>query len=178
MADCVPFLRTALLNSTGVQGMRVDLESDAESVYAASQAINRAALTGQKYVPIVGQTEFQDLTSGATLKSEEFLLAMQALDNYRLSLYGLSSGGLFQKKSHMLESEQDMNASTTGIVLYDSLKYRQDFCTIINSIWGLGMWCEVNPIIAPLDINSYTDDGMENDGMETIGDMEGSYDNE
>lgn len=166
MSECVPFLRTALLNSTGVQGMRVDQESDAESVYAASSALNKAALTGQKYVPIVGHTEFQDLTSGATLKSEEFLLAMQALDNYRLSLYGLSTGGLFQKKSHMLESEQSMNASTTGLVLYDSLKYRQDFCTIINSIWGIGMWCEVNPIIDPLDVNTYTDDGIENDFAE------------
>jgi hypothetical protein len=166
MSECVPFLRTALLNSTGVQGMRVDQESDAESVYAASSALNKAALTGQKYVPIVGHTEFQDLTSGATLKSEEFLLAMQALDNYRLSLYGLSTGGLFQKKSHMLESEQSMNASTTGMVLYDSLKYRQDFCTIINSIWGIGMWCEVNPIIDPLDVNTYTDDGIENDFAE------------
>lgn len=166
MSECVPFLRTALLNSTGVQGMRVDQESDAESVYAASSALNKAALTGQKYVPIVGHTEFQDLTSGATLKSEEFLLAMQALDNYRLSLYGLSTGGLFQKKSHMLESEQSMNASTTGLVLYDSLKYRQDFCTIINSIWGIGMWCEVNPIIDPLDVNTYTDDGIENDFTE------------
>lgn len=166
MSECVPFLRTALLNSTGIQGMRVDQESDAESVYAASSALNKAALTGQKYVPIVGHTEFQDLTSGATLKSEEFLLAMQALDNYRLSLYGLSTGGLFQKKSHMLESEQSMNASTTGLVLYDSLKYRQDFCTIINSIWGIGMWCEVNPIIDPLDVNTYTDDGIENDFAE------------
>lgn len=66
----------------------------------------------------------------------------------------------------MLESEQSMNASTTGLVLYDSLKYRQDFCTIINSIWGIGMWCEVNPIIDPLDVNTYTDDGIENDFTE------------
>lgn len=159
MSDCLPFLRTALLNSTGVAGMRVENQNDYTSVYQASAAVNQAAQTGQKWVPITGQVDFQELTTGQTLKSEEFLIAMQAMDNYRLSLHGLDNGGLFQKKSHMLEAEQQMNEGTTGLVLRDRLQSRQMGCIIANTIWGLGMWCEpsapvlgipqINPTVTP-----------------------------
>lgn len=153
MADCIPFMRTALLNSTGVQGMRVDGQEAASNVYAASKSINDAALVGEKYVPIVGPVEFQDLTDGNVGKSEEFLLAMQSLDNFRLSLYGLENGGLFQKKSHMLEAEQSMNNGNTGIILQDSLALRQRFCDIVNSIWKLNIWVEASETIMNIDRN-------------------------
>ena len=153
MSDMIPFMRTSLLNATGVQGMRVNSQDEYANVEAASRSVNRAALDGKKFVPIVGNVDFQELTSGTVAKAEEFLLAMQSLDNYRLSLYGLDNGGLFQKKSHMLEAEQKLNAGTTGLVLRDSLQNRQDACNIINSIWGLGMWCEPSEVILATDTN-------------------------
>lgn len=165
MADMFPFMRTALLNSTGIQGMRVNSQDEYANVEAASRSVNRAALEGKKYIPIVGNVDFQDLTGGATLKSEEFLLAMQSLDNYRLSLYGLDNGGLFQKKSHMLEAEQSMNSGNTGLVFRDSLQCRQDACTIINSVWGLNMWVLPSEPVLNMDTN----------GDNMIGNEESSY---
>ena len=153
MSDCIPLMRTALFNSTGVTGMRVGDQSEYSNAIAANQSINNAALNGQRFVPIVGEVDFQELTSGNVAKSEEFLLAMQSLDNFRLSLYGLDNGGLFQKKSHKLEAEQEMNAGNVGLILRDSLQYRQDFCNIVNSIWGLGMWCEVSEVALGIDKN-------------------------
>ena len=142
MSDCIPFMRTALLNGTGVMGMRVGNENEQASVDAASNAINRAALEGRKYVGIVGDLDFQELTGATLAKAEEYMLALQSLDNFRLSLYGLDNGGLFQKKSHMLEAEQEMNAGNTGLVAEDGLRNRQEFCTIANSIFGTSIWCE------------------------------------
>ena len=78
---------------------------------------------------------------------------MQSLDNFRLSMYGLDNGGLFQKKSHVLEAEQEMNTGTTGLILRDSLQCRQDACNIINSIWGLNIWVEPSEVISGLDTN-------------------------
>ena len=75
--------------------MRVNSQDEYANVEAASRSINRAALTGKKWVPVVGNVDFQDLTNGQVAKAEEYLLAMQSLDNYRLSLYGLDNGGLF-----------------------------------------------------------------------------------
>lgn len=134
MADCIPFMHTALLNSTGVLGMRVGNPNESQAVIALSEFINKAALSGNKYVPIVGNIDFQELTGGDVAKSEEFLLAMQALDNFRLSTYGIENGGLFEKKAHTLESEQAMNTGNTGIVYNDGLSIRQNFCDIVNSI--------------------------------------------
>ena len=160
MSDCFPFMRTALLNSTGVQGMRVNTENEYANVFAANNAITKAALEGEKNIPIVGNVDFQMMTGGSVGKAEEFLLAMQSLDNYRLSLYGLDNGGLFQKRSHILQAEQEMNTGNVGLVMRDSLQCRQDFCTLANSIWGLGMWCEVSETVINMDT---TGDGVAGD---------------
>ena len=153
MAEMVPFMRTSLLNGTGVQGMRVNSQDEAYQVALAAQAVNQAALTGKKWIPTQGSVDFQEFGTPTLAKAEEYLLAMQSLDNYRLSLYGLDNGGLFQKKSHMLEAEQKMNTGTTGLVLRDSLQCRQDACMIINSVWGLDMWCMPSETVLGMDTN-------------------------
>ena len=151
MSDCFPFMRTALLNSTGILGMKVGQDSEVAAVKAASSAINNAALTGEKYVPIRGTVEFQELTGGECAKAEEFLLAMQSLDNFRLSQYGLETGGLFQKKSHMLEAEQKMNAGNASLALLDGLLNRQDFAITVNTIFGETIWCDLSEPVLGVD---------------------------
>lgn len=153
MSDCVPFMRTALLASTGVDGIRVSSEDEEQNVGFASRAINNAALTGDKWIPIVGGVDFQTLTNNSTGKAEEFLLALQSLDNLRLSLYGLDHGGVFQKASHLLQAEQRMNTANSGLVMQDGLKIRQRFCNIVNSIWGTGTWVEISETVSNNDVN-------------------------
>lgn len=170
MAELLPFMHTALLNSTGVQGMRVNSEDEQSNVHAASALINRAALNGEKYIAVVGNIDFQELTGGEVAKAEEFLLAMQALDNFRLSLYGIDNGGLFEKKAHTLQSEQDMNTANTGLVYQDGLSIRQHFCDIVNSIWGLGIWCDAGEAVTGMDMDG---DGMAMDEQDQSGTMEG-----
>ena len=175
MSNYIPFLNTALLNSTGVIGMRVNTEDEKTNVYAASNGINKAALSGQKYVPIIGNLDFQEMTGGNVSKSEEFLLAMQSLDNYRLELYGLENGGLLQKKAHMLQDEQDMRSTTVNLIMKDSLECRQDFCTIANSIWGLDMWVEQTDIMLPED-DVISDNTYDESNITTKNDNGGSED--
>lgn len=160
MSECFPFMRTALLNSTGVKGMRVNTEEEKTNVYAANNALTRAALEGTPNIPVVGNVDFQELTNGAPAQAEEFLVAMQSLDNYRLSLHGLDNGGLFQKRSHILEAEQEMNTGNVGLVMRDKLQNRQDFCNIVNSLWGLDMWCEPSEVVLGMDT---TGDGIAGD---------------
>lgn len=167
MADMIPFMHTALLNGTGVQGMRVGGEDEQSNVWAASQSINTAALQGQKFVPIVSPMEFQELTGGSVSKAEEFMMAMQSLDNYRLSTHGISNGGLFQKKAHMLQNEQAMNDGKASSVLQDRLNNRQRFCDIVNSIWGLGLYPEIGEGAIGADRNM--DGEMVDNQPETVG---------
>ncbi len=153
MAESFPMARTSLIANSGVRGVRVQDQDQAQQVNLANLSMRNAALVGQPLIPIVANLDLQELTGGQALKSEEFLIYLQALDNYRLSLYGLKNGGLFQKKSHMLESEQEMNMGTTSLVYQDGLKQRQDFCDLVNAIWGLGIWCEASETAMGLDKN-------------------------
>ena len=173
-ATMLPFLRTALLNSTGVQGMRVPDQDCLPDVLAASNGLNKAALNGQKWVGIVGSIDFQELTGGNVTKAEDFLMSMQAIDNLRLETMGLSNGGLFEKKAHVLQSESDMNNSTTGIALQDGLKQRQRACDLINSVWSLGVSCELSESAQMVDRNG---DGMVIDEEDQSGTNEGEQNN-
>ena len=179
MAECIPLMRTALVNSTGVNGMKVSNEDEQSNVKAASLAIQKAALNGEKWIPIVGQVEFQEMVSGPTSKAEEFLLAMQSLDNYRLSLYGLDNGGLFQKRRHMLEAEQRMNNGNSGIILQDGLYQRQEFCDIVNSWFGLSIYCEISETVNNIDVNGdMLVDGSSQEPMQPTAETESEAENE
>ena len=174
-AECIPFMRTALIEETGVMGVRVQDADQAAAVQDGSNSLVNAAMNGDMYVPIVGQMEFQELTNGGTGKAEDYMLAMQSLDNFRLSLYGIDNGGLFEKKAHELQSEADINGGPVGLVLQDGLSIRQNFCNIVNSIWGLGIWCEPAENVMGADLNG---DGLmydrnennENGGIENDSD--------
>lgn len=174
MAECVPMMRTSLLLSTGVKGVRVQDADQQQNVEDGSRGIERAALEGDAFVPIVGSVDFQELTDGQVAKSEEYMLAMQSLDNLRLSGYGIDNGGLFEKKAHELQTEADINGGPVGLVLQDGLSIRQNFCNIVNSIWGVGIWCEPAENIMGADVNG---DGLiydrneagENSGIESEG---------
>ena len=168
MAECVPLMRTNMIASSGIKAMRVNDADQAENVKEANDSIETAALTGQPMIPVVGNIEFQELADGVTGKVQDYMLAMQSLDNLRLSTYGIDNGGLFEKKAHTLQSEADLNGGPVGLVLQDGLSIRQNFCNIVNSIWGIGIWCEINENISKVDMDG---DGVlyerDDEGQET-----------
>lgn len=178
IAEIPCFLRTALIASTGVKGMRVP-DADAKSeVEQASNNVLNCALSGKLATAITSAIELQELFDGPTGKSQEYLLAMQALDNFRLSAYGLENGGLFEKKAHKLEEEQEMNNSNVGLIYADGLAIRQNFCNIVNSIWGTSIWCLPAESVVGGDIdgdgNAFDDDPEgANSGVEDGNPQEG-----
>lgn len=151
MSEIVPFCRTALINSTGILGYKIQNADDSASVYAASDAVTKAALNGRRWIPITGTINTEQLAGETPPRCQEYLLVMQSLDNLRLSMHGLSSGGLFQKKSHMLEAEENMNAGNASMIMQDNLTQRQRFCDIANSLWGIGIWCEASETVMDID---------------------------
>lgn len=153
MSNCIPYMNTALLLATGIEGIRVNDADQKDDIAVANRSMENAALTGEPYIPITGNVEFQELNNGNVAKAEEYMLAMQSLDNLRLSGYGIDNGGLFEKKAHELQSEADINGGPVGLVMQDGLSIRQNFCNIANSIWGLGIWCEPAQNISGADID-------------------------
>lgn len=167
MSECIPYMQTRLMLSTGVKGVRVADADQEASVSDGSKRLHSAALRGEAYVPIVGALEFQDLSADKAGKSEEYMLAMQSLDNFRLSTYGIENGGLFEKKAHELQSEQNVNQNCSSLVLQDGLEIRKHFCDVVNKVFGsLGITLGVE----------VTEQAQQMDNME--GDMEGEVDYE
>ena len=172
IAEIPCFLRTALIASTGIKGMRVADADAKDEVIKASNDVLKCALTGKLATPITSAIVIQELFEGPVGKAQEYLLSMQALENLRLSTYGLENGGLFEKKAHKLEEEQEMNTSTVGLVYEDGLAIRQNFCNIVNSIWGTSIWCMPSESVTGSDLDG---DGLmfdnneagENSGVES-----------
>lgn len=163
-AMMIPFMRTALANSTGTNTLRVNSEDEQAQAQIASDSIMAAALTGKKWIPVTAPLDFQDLNNqGGRGVVTEYMEAMQSLDNFRSTLHGIKSGGIFQKKAHMLEMEAEQNSgmNTAELVLYDEFWQYQKFCDVANSIFGLGLWVELNPGLfgtMSIDPTSYTPD--------------------
>lgn len=152
-ADCLTFMRTNLLIASGIQGLRVPDADCASEVDAVSAQMYTSAQKGNPYVAITAPVELQELQPNSTTKASEYFLAMQSIDNLLLSCYGIENTGVYEKKAHILESENQVNASNVSAPLQDGLSQRQNFCNIVNSIWDLGIWCEISEDISMLDLN-------------------------
>lgn len=175
MSEALPLARTSLIANSGVSGMRVNNEDDAANVKAASSAVYQAAMKGSPWIPIVGNIDFQDLTGGQGMNTQEYLEYFQALDNFRMKTHGFETGGVFEKKSQMLQDEANLNASKGSRVLDDTIKQRQDFCFNVNAIFGLNIWYEPNESTVQCDSNmdgQVSNDQTANNYSEEEGDYE------
>lgn len=152
-AELPVYMRTSLKNRTGVQGMRVNSTDEAANALVANQSIDNAALNGQKYVPIVGTLDFQALTDAAGGRADEYLMAMQSVDNFRLSSIGVTSGGIFDKSQYVNNAQAKQMGGQVSSILQDGLTLRQEFCNIAFSIWGINIWCDVDETASMMDTN-------------------------
>lgn len=152
-AEILPYLGTALLAGTGIKGLRVNDADAADETERASEQIRTSALMRKLFVAMTSKVEFQELADGSPLKTEEYLLALQGIENLRKGTLGIENGGIFQKKAHKLESEQTGNESSVATVFQDGLSIRQHFCNIVNSIWNTDIWCEPSEAVIGQDLN-------------------------
>ena len=57
-----------------------------------------------------------------------------------------------------------------GLTLQDGLSIRQNFCNVVNSIWGLGVWCDISENLINADLDgdglAYERNEGEQSGME------------
>lgn len=168
-SNLIPYMNTMLSNSTGVAGMRVNDADEQASVQQASDTAHLAALNCKRWLAIKGQLDFQDLSVGSNVRAEDMLLAMQALDNFRLGTFGLDNGGLFNKKDYQNRAQTAQMGGQSSIVMEDGLYHRQRLCDIINTnvLIPLGygidqLWdCQISECAAGGDVNM---DGLIGEG--------------
>lgn len=153
MAEAMPMARTKLIASAGTTGMRVGNEDEQANVEAANMSIERAALNGKRFIPVVGTTEFQEFANDSGEDVEIFMRYMTELDNLRLQSYGLKNNGLFEKEAYVNNTMAQNSQVNVGQIYEDGLKLRQDFCDFVNANWGLGIFCNASETITNSDTN-------------------------
>ena len=168
MGEILAFMRTKLVIGTGINGLKCNGADQIGDVETLAKAMTNAAKTGKPFVGIEGSSDFDfkslDKSANSGMRAEDYLISLQAIDNIRLGSYGLENGGIFEKKAHITNQELAMNGSSVGMVLQDSLKKRQEFCDIVNSIWGLNINCVLSESVTGMDDNM---DGMIADDAST-----------
>ena len=170
-AEIYAYMRTNLVNATGVTGIKVNGPDEARNVFDANYELQMAAKTAQKFVPIVGNAvDFQELVT-SNGNTQEFLMAAQAIHNLRMSLNGLPASGVYDKSQYVSNSQVSLNAGSVdaALVLQDKYARRDEFANIVNSIWYLGIDClpSENLVMADLDGNGVAyDDKTDNHDLE------------
>lgn len=142
-ASIMPYMRTNLMNATGVVGVKVSDQQEANDVIEGAGSVNEYAKKGIPWIPITQKLDRQPLSGSGSAESASYLQAFQSIDNLRQSFLGINKSGIYDKSQYVNASQTAMNAPV-GFPLSDGLKLRQDACDIINSIWGVGISCETS----------------------------------
>lgn len=153
MAEIFPMVRTNMMANSGVRGMRVNSDEEAFQVSLANESIADASMNGKYLIPIIGHQDFQDFTNNQRSNAQDYLLTMQSYDNYRLQMYGLKNGGLFDKSAYVNNIQAGNEQANVELQYQDGLTLRQNFCKFINYYFNLSTWCDSPETVQGNDLN-------------------------
>lgn len=145
----IPYVNTAAKNATGIKSILVKGPFAEQEMAHANNAIENAALEGDSFVAVQAEMKTEQLTDGKVGTTSEFMQAQQSIKNFRIERLGVANGGVFEKNAHMLESENEVNQSTSQYILQDGHELRQNFLTIFNKMFGTKMTEEINQDAQP-----------------------------
>jgi hypothetical protein len=141
--ELLKMIRTASLNSTGVQWVKVNNEAEANIMRQQFDVYDNLILNGTRYICVMSTSDIQEGATVSTTQMQEFWASWQSLDNLHMSCIGIANDGKPQKTSYQNIQEQALDNVGTNPVLLDSWLCRIKFCTIANALFGLQINCEI-----------------------------------
>lgn len=161
LSEILPMSRTKLVTQTGIKGFQVMNDSDSSAVYDFGMTKQIAAINGITEIPLQRSIKLDEINANGGGGIDDFLMAYQTLDNYRLSLYGLKQGGVFDKSQYVNQAQTALQASTTDLIYQDGLTIRQEAANFINAYFGPFIfaktgglvWCEPSETAVGYDVN-------------------------
>lgn len=156
----LPYMRTSLKLSSGVDLIRVNDENESEDVLQAMSRIDDAITSGVPFIPVKGSLDFQALGDSAVTKVQDYFLAFQSTDNFRLNTMGLSNGGLFEKQERETIQEQATNTVNCNARLKQEYELRKEQIDLINKTFGLNISIQINQDL--LNTQKENNKGFEN----------------
>ena len=142
MATLMSIINSAMFGCADHNTIRVENEGELESINNQIDAINLNIIRGKRFTPIVSKLPIEPLKTNNTANLEGLFNTFNSLNNFLKSITGVANAGVFDKKAHLLQEEQELNGSNADDVYYNGLRLRQEFCLMVQAYYGYPIWCE------------------------------------
>ena len=142
LATLMQIINTAMFGNADHNLVQVANESELLSLNAQIDAINQDILQGKRFTGVVGNFPITPIKTGNTANLEGLFGTFNSLTNFLKSITGVANAGVFDKKAHLLQEEQELNGSNSDDIYYNGLRLRQEFCLMVQAYYGYPVWCE------------------------------------
>ena len=141
MATMMQIINTAMFGAADHNLIQVETEADYEALQTQIDAINQDILKGRRFTGIVGTFPITPLKTSNTYDVEGLFATFNSLSNLLKTINGIANPGIFDKKAHLLQEEQNLNATNADDIYYNGLRVRQEFCLMVQAYYGYPVWC-------------------------------------
>lgn len=141
MATMMQIINTAIFGAADHSLLQVETEAEYEALNAQIDAINQDILKGRRFTGIVGTFPINPIKTSSTYDVEGLFATYNSLSNLLKTINGIANPGLFDKKAHLLQEEQNLNETNADDIYYNGLRMRQEFCLMIQAYYGYPVWC-------------------------------------
>lgn len=142
MATLMQIINTAMYGNADHSVLKVENESEFESINQQINAINFDILRGRRFTPVIGKLPIEPIKTSNTANLEGLFGTFNSLTNFLKSITGVANAGVFDKKAHLLQEEQKLNGSNSDDIYYNGLRLRQEFCLMVQAYYNYPIWCE------------------------------------
>ena len=142
MATLMNIINCAMFGAADHNALAVENEGELESINRGIDAINKNILNGKRFTAIISPLRIEPLKTSNTADLEGLFNTFNSLSNFLKSITGVANPGVFDKKAHLLQEEQQLNGSNADDIYYNGLRQRQEFCMLVQAYYGYPVWCE------------------------------------
>lgn len=142
MATLMNIINCAMFGAADHNVLAVENESELKSINQGIDAINKNILNGKRFTAITSPLKIEPLKTSNTADLEGLFNTFNSLSNFLKSITGVANPGVFDKKAHLLQEEQQLNGSNADDIYYNGLRQRQEFCMLVQAYYGYPIWCE------------------------------------
>lgn len=142
LATLMNIINCAMFGAADHSLITVENESELATINEGIDAINRNILLGKRFTAVATPLQVTPIKSSSTFDLEGLFNTFNSLTNLLKSITGIANPGVFDKKAHLLQEEQNLNGSNADDVYYNGLRQRQEFCLLVQAYYGYPVWCE------------------------------------
>lgn len=170
MVEILVLVNIDLINSAKVWTIVAEDEAQKRAIEMEFEGLDAKILNGKRVIVVTSKQTLQELSGEKNSKdSNRYFQVYQSFDNLRKDILGISNAGTFMKNSIQTDSEVAQNQNQGTMIMQNALRQRQEFCDIVNKLWGLNITVKLkdaevaDTVGVPSNNSDRNDDTIEED---------------